>query len=272
MYFKDFPQFLYDFKYTNNGVTKTSLVKDITRNIRFRKDILSNITLYDEYDIIDGETPEIIAEKFYGTPEYHWVIMLANERFDNNSEFPLMEPELQRHIDTVYNPTMYSDDWYWKREQDGTMRIHIKITAVDVPFDPAYLTAPVTVTLYDQTKQFMKVIDFPSQDIGLDPLTQYFDFLYDEPWDITQFGNGDANNNSNTGVGGIRIYVDTKGREHNPVKYVNADGFVVNPGTYGAMPITGDYVQRESNDQKRRIKIISPKLLATVLRNYKELL
>jgi hypothetical protein len=269
MYFKDFPQFLYDFKYVASGKTRTSLVKDITRNIRFRKDILSNITLFDEYDIVDGETPEIIAEKFYGTPEYHWVVMLANERFDNNTDFPLMEPELQKHISTIYNPTLYSDDWYWKRATNGQLRIHIKITAGEgVPFDPNYLTAPVDVTLYDSTKRFIKVIHFPSEDIGLDPLTQYFDFAYNEPWDITQFGKG----NANQGVGGIRIYVDTKGREHNPVKYINAQGFVVNPGTDGATPVTGEQMHRAINDQKRRIKIISPKLLATVLRNYKELL
>ena len=65
MYFKDFPKFLYDFNYGN--VTKTTVVTDITRNVRFRKHILSNVTLYDEYDMLDGETPEIIAEKFYYT-------------------------------------------------------------------------------------------------------------------------------------------------------------------------------------------------------------
>ena len=80
MYFKDFPKFLYDFKYDNTDQTKMSVVRDITRNIRFRKEVLENYTLYDEYDIKDGETPEIIAEKIYGNPEYHWIIMLVNQR------------------------------------------------------------------------------------------------------------------------------------------------------------------------------------------------
>ena len=81
MYFKDFPSFYYDFK-QNDGTTKSSIVKDITRNIRFRRDILANVTLYDRYDIRDGDTPEIIAEKVYGNAQYHWVIMLLNEKFD----------------------------------------------------------------------------------------------------------------------------------------------------------------------------------------------
>jgi len=69
MYFKDFDKFLYE--YNIAGKDKAIIVKDITKNVRFRKDLFANITVYDQYDIIDGETPEIIAEKIYGNAEYH---------------------------------------------------------------------------------------------------------------------------------------------------------------------------------------------------------
>lgn len=82
--------------------TKAYLMKDITRNIRFRRDILSNITVYDEYDIVDGETPEIIAEKVYGNPEYHWIIMLANDSYDYLADFPMQYVDLEKYIDTKY--------------------------------------------------------------------------------------------------------------------------------------------------------------------------
>jgi hypothetical protein len=75
---------------------------DITQNIRFRKEILANITTYDYYDIKDGETPEILSEKIYGTPEYHWVIMLANNRYDYTAEWPLTYVTLQKYIDAKY--------------------------------------------------------------------------------------------------------------------------------------------------------------------------
>ena len=84
MYFDRFQKFLYDFKV--NGKTQYTLVRDITTNVRVRKQILENITLYDEYDIRDGETPEIIAEKVYGSSQYHWVIMLANRSEEHTSE------------------------------------------------------------------------------------------------------------------------------------------------------------------------------------------
>ena len=75
---------------------------DITQNIRFRKEILANITTYDFYDIKDGETPEILSERIYGTPDYHWVIMLANNRYDYTAEWPLTYVTLQKYIDAKY--------------------------------------------------------------------------------------------------------------------------------------------------------------------------
>ena len=80
MYFNKFPSILYDFDIGSK--TSVIQVKDITRNIRFRRDVLANITIYDEYDVLDGETPEIIAEKVYGNPQYHWIVMLINDVYD----------------------------------------------------------------------------------------------------------------------------------------------------------------------------------------------
>lgn len=100
MYFKDFPQFAYDFEI--GGKTKVLLLTDITRNVRFRKEILGNIELFDEYDIQDGETPEIIAEKVYGNPNYHWIVMLVNERYDYIADFPLPYPQLLRYVEDKY--------------------------------------------------------------------------------------------------------------------------------------------------------------------------
>lgn len=251
------------------NTSRTSVVKDITRNARIKKEVLSNISLYDEYDIVDGETPEIISEKFYGTPEYHWVIMIANEKYNHISDFPLQETYLQKHIATYYNPILYSDDWYWTTHDDGRVFIYLKVTTGSgVPFDADYLTAPVTIKLYEQSKTIVKTINYPTDEIGLDFATQYFYFPYDQPLDISQFGEG----TSSEGVGNIKIFVETTGRENNPVKFVNTKGNVVNPGTFGAISVTGATLLREENDKKRRIKIIAPSLLETVLKNYEEVL
>jgi hypothetical protein len=168
MYFKEFPQFLYDFNYGNT--VKTSIVQDITRNIRFKKEILSNIAMYDTYHIVDGETPEVISEKFYGTPEYHWVIMIANEKYDYRYDFPVPEPVLQKHIHTYYNPILHSSDWsiQFKDDQEGRdiqeQRLYF-VPYGDGILDPNYLTHPVTYTVSGKTDTVTFSYTFPWPDI-----------------------------------------------------------------------------------------------------------
>ena len=99
-YFANFPDILYPFEL--GGKTKLVRVKDIVANVRLRKSVLSNITLYDEYDIEDGETPEIIAERVYGDANLHWVIMLTNDRYDLWNDFPMSGDALSKYIENKY--------------------------------------------------------------------------------------------------------------------------------------------------------------------------
>ena len=114
MYFKNFDKIYYDFDI--NGVRDLRIVSDITKNVRFRKEVLANITIYDEYDIMDGETPEIIAEKVYGNPNYHWIIMLANERYDYVTDFPLSSHQLEKHINDKYGQAHIYDTHHYVNE------------------------------------------------------------------------------------------------------------------------------------------------------------
>lgn len=115
MYFKKFPQFVYEFNIA--GKTKAMVITDITRNVRFRKEILGNIELYDEYDVKDGDTPEIIAEKIYGTAEYHWIIMLVNERFDYLADFPMSYNNLVKYVEDKYGVGNENDTHHYENSK-----------------------------------------------------------------------------------------------------------------------------------------------------------
>jgi hypothetical protein len=107
MYFKQFPEIFYTFKI--NGKTELRILKDIALNVRVRKEILDTITLFENYDIIDGETPEIISEKVYGTPLYHWTIMIVNLKFDYLEDFPKDDQTLTDYVYKKYR-TSESDE------------------------------------------------------------------------------------------------------------------------------------------------------------------
>lgn len=109
-YFTKFPQILYDF-FTADNQRKFFLLCDITTNVRFQKDIIQNLTQYENYDMLDGETPEIVSEKFYGSPQYHWIIMILNEKYDYVEDFPLAIPELEEYIAAKYTDPFGIHHW-----------------------------------------------------------------------------------------------------------------------------------------------------------------
>ena len=101
MYFSSLPNMYYEFL-DKDGNSYVKVVKDITTNVRFIKSELQNIVVYDQYDIIDNETPEIISEKVYGTPKYHWVIMILNDIYDYRTDLPLSYNELMEYTIQKY--------------------------------------------------------------------------------------------------------------------------------------------------------------------------
>lgn len=96
MYFEKLPYIPYPI----NGDFR--VVKDITLNIRFKKEFIENVNVYAEYDIEDNETPEIIAEKLYGDPNLYWMLMLFNQRYDYVNDFPLADMSLAEYIERKY--------------------------------------------------------------------------------------------------------------------------------------------------------------------------
>lgn len=148
MYFENFPKFAYDFDI--NGERKVLIVSDITRNVRFRKEILSNVTLYDEYDIKEGETPEIIAEKLYGNSQYHWIVMLVNGRYDYIKDFPLTYTALTQYITDKYGVGNESDTHHYENSMGYT------VNSDDPDAQPVSNTA--YEELLNESKRRIKVI------------------------------------------------------------------------------------------------------------------
>ena len=62
----------------------------------------SGLFLFDNYDVADGERPEDIAFKYYGDPEYHWVILMTNNITDRYYQWPLTQPQFQEHLKDKY--------------------------------------------------------------------------------------------------------------------------------------------------------------------------
>jgi hypothetical protein len=91
--------------YDVKGDRNKKLVKDILRRVRINQKIKDSIALMEPYDIQDGERPEHVSFKFYGSPVYHWVILLVNEITDPYYGWPLSQRDFQSYVSDKYaNP------------------------------------------------------------------------------------------------------------------------------------------------------------------------
>jgi hypothetical protein len=99
MYFKSFPYTYYSLDDTST----VQVVTNITARTNISDELKTNLGLYDEYDIKDGETPELVADKFYNNPELHWLILLYNDIIDPRFDWPLDTNNLSRHVNSKYS-------------------------------------------------------------------------------------------------------------------------------------------------------------------------
>ena len=67
--------------------------KIVLTNLMVRTEIipslLNNPLLFYSYDIQDGDTPEIIADKYYGDSYRYWIVLFANQIIDPQWNWPM---------------------------------------------------------------------------------------------------------------------------------------------------------------------------------------
>lgn len=91
---------LIKYSLTNDGKTlKDYVLTDITTRARLRAPDAAFMT----FKLRDGEMPEDVSNEVYGTPYYHWVIMMINEIFDVNNEWLMTDSQLHQFAADKYN-------------------------------------------------------------------------------------------------------------------------------------------------------------------------
>lgn len=103
MYFENFP-LLY---YTLDDNTTGQVIQDVFRRVVLSSEIRTRNVLYETYDIQDGDTPEMLSDKFYNDPSLYWVILLTNEILDPRFDWPMEWYRLEKYINKKYPSNLY---------------------------------------------------------------------------------------------------------------------------------------------------------------------
>ncbi len=159
-YFRELP----DIEYQSQLLTKNSTlnyvrVKNLFRRVKLRDDLQNVFTLFNKYQIRDGERPDTIAENIYGSSDLDWVVLLSANIINVRDSWPLSDRDLYNFTEQKYGlDQMYEIKYYQTTEVKNSNGILIlpagkvvdKTFTIPNPDNPNITLNPVTgISFYD---------------------------------------------------------------------------------------------------------------------------
>ncbi len=122
-YFKYFNNINYDVRGVKNNAN-IDVVTNILKRVRLKVDFLNNRAFFAQIQIVDGQTPEYIAYKYYGDSELHWIVLYAKKATNPYYDWPLDYFALKKFVDKKYGADKINDTHHYedadKYEVDST--------------------------------------------------------------------------------------------------------------------------------------------------------
>ena len=129
-YFDMFPNIYYSAK----GDGKFNIMKDILSRGKLIANVKENILGFDYYDVKDGETPEMIAHRYYGDVNLHWTILVANEIVDYYEDWPMSVQRFEQFVKEKYeNPGAIHHYEIAQTSGDTTVTIDVGMNTIEYP-------------------------------------------------------------------------------------------------------------------------------------------
>ena len=160
-YFQMFPDTLYDAKGNGNY----TVMKDIMTRIKLIASKKENILNFDYYNVQDGETPEMIAHKYYGDVNLHWTILVANDIVDYYNDWPMSVQKFEKFVFDKYdNPQAIHHYEISQTSGETTTTIDVGMNTTDYPSATAISNYTYEDRLQEQKRQIRLISpDFISQ-------------------------------------------------------------------------------------------------------------
>ena len=129
MYFSKFPLLRYRFV-EKDKTLKAKLATNILKRVGFTELSKDDKDYFITYDIQEGEKPEVIADKLYGDPEYHWVILLFNDIINPYDDWPMGSYEIDQYVEQKYQgDSLFLTDA--NGNHPSTIDFHVNQTVAD---------------------------------------------------------------------------------------------------------------------------------------------
>ena len=100
-YFRYFNKIGYDVRGVKNNVN-IDVITNILERVRLKLNFIQHQAFFAQHFIIDGETPEFLAYKYYGNTELHWIILYSQQATNPYYDWPLTYFDLKKFVDKKY--------------------------------------------------------------------------------------------------------------------------------------------------------------------------
>ncbi len=108
-YFDTLPKIIHT---NNNGIS--TIMTNLMARVSILPEILKNPMVYYKYDVQDGDTPEIVAHKYYDDPYRYWIVLFANKMLDPQWDWPLNSLQFNEYVNDKYGNTLSNLHHYEK--------------------------------------------------------------------------------------------------------------------------------------------------------------
>jgi hypothetical protein len=99
MYFKNIINSVIDI----DGSGNFDLLKNLTAKAKVADSLINNAGFYQTVEVIDGERPDHLSKRLYGTEKFHWTFLLLNPQIKNIwDDWPMKYSQLVEYCTEKY--------------------------------------------------------------------------------------------------------------------------------------------------------------------------
>ena len=213
-----------DFNYVNrsdDGISDGDYtkVKNFFKKAKLREDIIGNVAFFEKFTVQGDDRPDNVANEIYGNPFLDWVVLLANNIVNIQSEWPMSQTDFNTYVTEKYEneDTLYNGIHHYEANEVKTTNDVIIIpsgTRVSVGQSVSYfdngsqeqvtvtnIALPITNFMHEQ-----KINDNKRNIFLLKP--RFLNLVFDDMEDIMTYKKGSTQFVDETLVQGdnIRLY------------------------------------------------------------------
>ena len=156
-YFRSIPSINYDIWGTEPRHYQS--VTNIMKRVKFKPEVLEDISEYYPYIVKDGERPDIISYNQYETVAFSYLILLINDIQDPIFDWPLSTQQFEQYILNKYgsvNSAMMTTKYYYQIIRAEVARTgtservpEVKFIVDETTYNALDITLRTTQTVYD---------------------------------------------------------------------------------------------------------------------------